>query len=412
MRSPYFKDSFHFDLVAGISVAIVALPLALGFGITTGSGAASGLATAIVAGFLAAVLGGSRYQVSGPTGAMTVVLVPIVAQYGLSSLLYLGVAAGALIVLLGLLHLGRFVERVPWMVMEGFTLGIAIIIALQQLPLIFNVSKPHGSETLLVAFKTVQQAFSHDIAWSNISIAAATVLIKITWTKFRHLNEVTAKIPGSAIAVISMSLLVHVLSIDVPSIGDIPNPFTTHISFSWPGIPVSGFTYAAFSIAALGAIESLLSARVADSMAHRMYQTQDKHDPNRELIGQGIATIGSALVGGLPATGAIARTSVNVHAGARTKWSSAIHSIALLLMALVFGHIVGEIPVAVIAGVLVGTSLRIANPTSVREYLQTTNIERITYVATAISVVAIDLIWGTIIGICVHELLRKYSKHE
>jgi SulP family sulfate permease len=296
------------------------------------------------------------------------------------------------------------------MVMEGFTLGIAIIIALQQLPLILNVPKGKGTETVRVAFETINNALSTSLAWSSIVIALLTVGIKTVWTKYRARRSWSAKIPASAVAVVVMTLLTHIFHIELAVIGDIPNPFSAHPSFAWPGIPVAGFVYAALSIAALAAIESLLSARVADSMAHRLHQSDETHQPNRELIGQGIATIGSALFGGLPATGAIARTSVNVHAGAKTRWSAAIHAVALLVMALLLGHIVGLIPVAVVAGVLLGTSLRIANPTAVREFLQTTYIERITYITTAVAVVAIDLIWGTILGVCVHALLQRFSK--
>lgn len=408
----YFKKTFHFDLLAGISVAIVALPLALGFGITTGTGAASGLVTAIVAGFLAAAFGGSNYQVSGPTGAMTVVLVPIVAQYGISSLLYLGLAAGIVVVALGLMKLGRFVERVPWMVMEGFTLGIAIIIALQQLPLVFDVPKGEGTENLVVAIHTISDAFSHPLNVVSLVIVSATLAVKLLWTKYRHFNNVANKIPASAIAVIVITILVKIADLDIHTIGEIPNSFAFVSDFTWPGIPVGGFIYAVFAIAALAAIESLLSARVADAMVHRTHSVTAKHEPNRELIGQGIATVGSALFGGLPATGAIARTSVNVHAGAKTRWAAVIHSVLLLVISLFIGGLVAEIPVAVISGVLLGTSLRIANPESIREILRTTKVEQITFLVTAVSVVAIDLIWGTAIGIATHFVMQKITKQR
>jgi MFS superfamily sulfate permease-like transporter len=160
-----FFTTLRFDLVAGSTVAIVALPLALGFGVTSGAGAASGLVTAIVAGFVAGLLGGSNFQVSGPTGAMVVVLFPIIAQVGTSGLLVVGVVAGLLIVLSGLFKLGRFVELVPWSVMEGFTLGIAVVIALQQLPLILEITRGEGTETLLVAWGTIQNAAAEPLHW-------------------------------------------------------------------------------------------------------------------------------------------------------------------------------------------------------------------------------------------------------
>jgi len=174
--------SLHFDIVAGLTVAIVALPLALGFGVTSGAGAAAGLVTAIVAGAVAGIFGGSRFQVSGPTGAMVVVLAPILATLGLASLLPMGIIAGIFLLVFGALRLGRYVEKVPWPVMEGFTLGIAIVIALQQIPLIFNVERAQGSEVLLVAARTVSSALSQPLEWWSLAVVAATLALKILWS--------------------------------------------------------------------------------------------------------------------------------------------------------------------------------------------------------------------------------------
>lgn len=403
------------DLLAGITVGVVALPLALGFAITTGAPPSSGLATAIVAGFIAAFFGGSNFQVSGPTGAMTVVLVPIVAQYGLQSLVLLGIAAGSLIILMSLFRLGRFIDSVPWSVMEGFTFGIALIIALQQVPLIFQIPKAEGTHTLSVAVETFSDAISQPIQWVSIAMVFLTLGMKRLWPRMKNLLNrrfgITLHLPGSIVAVTIATIITQIFALDIARIGELPRSLSLTKDFSTVEISLPRFVVAAITIALLGAIESLLSARVADGMAHKeIDHDQPRHDPNKELMGQGLATIASACVGGLPATGAIARTTVNVHAGARTRLASIIHSIFLLLVVLFLAPIVSVIPTAALAGVLLGTSLRIANPRSVREALQTTTDIRVVYLATAASVVFIDLVWGIIIGMILHLALDKRQK--
>ena len=396
------------DLLAGITVGIVALPLALGFAITTGAPASAGLSTAIIAGFVAALFGGSNFQVSGPTGAMTVVLVPIVSKYSLSSLLPLGIIAGLLIIAMSLLRLGRYVDSVPWEVMEGFTLGIAIIIAFQQIPLIFQVAKVGGTHTIPAAVETIRFAISHPIKWISLALALSTLILKRSWPRITRALKIPFHIPGSIVAVIVATSVTQLLHLDLARIGKLPRTLSFTFDFSLPSIPLASLIYSALVIAMLGAIESLLSARVADGLARSTISHEEsKHDSNKELFGQGLATIAAVCSGGLPATGAIARTSVNVRAGARTRLAAIIHSIFLLLVVLAFAPIVSVIPTAALAGILVGTSLRIANPRSVKEALQATTKVRIVYVVTAVAVVGIDLIWGTLIGILLHLVLRR-----
>ena len=404
----YFNDwktlfsSWRSDVIAGITVGIVALPLALGFAITTGAPASAGLSTAIIAGFIAALFGGSNFQVSGPTGAMTVVLVPIVATYGLNALPALGVTAGLIIISLAIFRLGRFIDQVPLPVMEGFTLGIALIIALQQIPLIFQIPKEPGTHTVSVAIETLRIGLNQNIHWISIFLALGTLILKRSWPRIKKLLRITTHIPASAVAVFVLSSFSYILDLDVTRIGELPRTLAFDFSFSFPDIPLAKFIYAALVIAMLGAIESLLSARVADGMAHQeIDHEQPKHQPNKELFGQGLATIASVFSGGLPATGAIARTSVNVHSGARTRLAAMVHAIFLLLVVLIFAPIVSIIPTSVLAGVLLGTSLRIANPTSVKEALQTTGSQRLVYAATALAVLFIDLIWGVVIGLTI-----------
>jgi len=399
------------DVIAGLTVGIVALPLALGFAITTGAPASAGLTTAIIAGFLAALFGGSNYQVSGPTGAMTVVLVPIVASYGVSALPALGIAAGLIIIAISAFRLGTYIDRVPLAVMEGFTLGIALIIAIQQIPLIFDVPKAEGSHTVSVALATLRRALDEPVHWSSIGLAFATLALKRFWPRLKKLLHIPFHIPASALAVVIVSLSAYFANVDVTRIDNLPRTLSLNFEFSFPDMPVVHFIYAAIVIAALGAIESLLSARVADGLAHReIDHDQPRHQPNKELFGQGLATIASVSVGGLPATGAIARTSVNVHAGARTRLAAMIHSLFLLFVVLFLAPVISYIPTAVLAGVLLGTSLRIANPRSIREALQSTGPQRLVYCATALAVLFIDLIWGVVIGLAINYIAQKTER--
>ncbi|MFM8204789.1 MAG: SulP family inorganic anion transporter [Actinomycetales bacterium] len=400
------------DLLAGVTVGIVALPLALGFAITTGASPSAGLVTAIVAGFVAAIFGGSNYQISGPTGAMTVVLVPIVDKYGYSSLFLIGVIAGALMILMSALRLGRFIDAVPWAVMEGFTLGIALIIALQQIPLIFEVDKAMESHTLTIAIETFKNAISEPLNWSSIFLVLFTLTIKRSWPEIKKRLKIKAHLPASMIAVVIATLVTEIFELPLSKIGELPKIGDLIGEITIPEIPIFSLIYASVIVALLGAIESLLSARVADAMAvKRSHQEgleiQEKHQPNRELFGQGLATIASAAVGGMPATGAIARTSVNVHSGARTRFAAVAHSLFLLVVVLFLAPLVSLIPTAALAGVLLGTSLRIANPASFREAWQTTFEIKTVYLVTALSVLVIDLIWGIVIGILLNELLKS-----
>lgn len=219
------------------------------------------------------------------------------------------------------------------------------------------------------------------------------------------------------VAVVFATVLTQLLDLQLSKIGDLPRIGDLIGEITIPEIPLFSLIYAAVIVALLGGIESLLSARVADAMAiKRAHQEGDefteKHQPNRELFGQGLATIASAIAGGMPATGAIARTSVNVHSGARTRISAITHSLFLLAVVLFLGPLVSVIPTAALAGVLLGTSLRIANPSSIREAWQTTVEIRTVYLVTAISVVVIDLIWGILIGILLNELLNRNLKRK
>ena len=344
-KSDYFnaRKIWKNDLVAGMTVGIVALPLALAFGITSGAGARAGLITAIYAGVIAAIFGGSNYQVSGPTGAMTVVLVPIVSKYGAASLAPLGVVAGVLVVIMGITHCGALIRRVPWPVMEGFTLGIAIVIALQQLPSVFATKSVSGANTLFTAWRTVKHAISLGVHWSSLAIVVLTLIVKFGYPKFAHRFKIKVHIPASFVAIIFTSLFVAIFSIKVPLIGKLPSSLYSHVSLSVTHIGYFALIIGAVQIALLAAIESLLSARVADQMAH-IHESAAGYKPNRELVGQGLATVVASMVGGMPATGAIARTSVNIRSRAQSRISAITHAVFLILVVLFLSPLIGHIP--------------------------------------------------------------------
>jgi len=392
------------DLIAGITVAIVALPLAIGFGITSGMSAAAGLTTAIIAGFLAAVFGGSKFQVSGPTGAMTVILIPVIHSFGAAAIPALGLMAGAIVILMAIFKLGAVINRVPWTVVEGFTVGIAFIISLQQIPLALGLPKGEGEKSYIVAWNTLKNALDAGLNYSSLFVVALTLAIKFSWPHLVHRLKFKIHIPASFIALLVVTLIVKALSIDVATIGNIPRTLGTYQKPIFDNL--TSLLIPALWIALLAAVESLLSARVADGLTH----SKEKFEPNRELFGQGLATVAASIFGGMPATGAIARTSVNVRSHAQSRMASVFHAIVLLFIALVAAPLVSAIPTAVIAGLLLGTSYRILNPVSVMESLRTTKNEAATLIVTAISTVAIDLIWGMAIGIALHVILSRYSK--
>ncbi len=392
---PTNKRELLQDFVAGITVAIVALPLAIGFGITSGMSAAAGISTAIIAGLVAALFGGSRLQVSGPTGAMTVILIPVIEKYGLGAVPALGVIAGVMVILMGLFKLGQLINRVPHYVIEGFTLGIAIIIALQQLPMAFGISKGTGDHTLVIAFNTLKFG---NFNYSALTIVLVTLLFKFNFEKVIRALKIKAYIPASFAALLFGTLIYKVFSLDINTIGTIPRNVATFTAPSFSNL--TQLLWPALMIALLAAIESLLSARVADSMAHM--PIEKRFEPNQELFGQGIATAIASTFGGQPATGAIARTSVNVRSHAHSRLASMVHSIVLLLIVLVAAPLFSQIPAAAIAGVLIGTSIRILNPSNLRELLRTTKGEIAVFVITAIATISIDLIWGIGIGLLAH----------
>lgn len=381
------RRTWRFDLTAGVTVAIVALPLALAFGISSGVSAAAGLVTAVVAGFVAAIFGGSNVQVSGPTGAMAVILAPVVAAHGAESVPLLALMAGCMLVVMGLFGLGRVVSLIPWTVVEGFTLGIAIIIFLQQVPMAFGTSATAGLNAAVDAVQTAATA-DWSIAWQTLLIVA------ITWALILLLPKIHPAIPASLVAVVVATVIVLLFAMPIPRIGELPSelPVPTLPAFDLESL--TELAGPALSIALLAAIESLLSARVASRMADT-----GPYDPDRELSGQGLASIASGLFGGMPATGAIARTAVNVRSGAKTRLSAIIHALLLLVVIYVGANLVSVIPLAALAGVLMATATRMVAGRTIRSVLQASRSDILIFFATAAITVAFDLIVAVWIGL-------------
>ncbi|MEY2634403.1 MAG: hypothetical protein RIS75_343 [Actinomycetota bacterium] len=388
-RSDYTAASTSWkpDLMAGLTVGIVALPLALAFGVTSGVGASAGIVTAIVAGIVAAVFGGSHVQVSGPTGAMTVVLVPIVERYGPGAVYSLAILAGVVVIAMGVARLGRAVMYLPWPVIEGFTVGIATVIALQQVPLALDVIKPAGENTAIVAFESFQ-IFDSQQSVIALGLVAFVIAVMLIIMKIRH------TLPSSIIAVIAATVLAEVMQLETSRIGELPAALP---QFAVPVLDIASIKMllsSAIAVAALAAIESLLSARVADGMSD-----ESKSNPDRELVGQGLANVASGFFGGMPATGAIARTAVNVRSGARTRISSIFHSLVLVLAIVAGSGLLSKIPLAALAGVLFVTAYRMVERRTVFALLRSSRSDAGVFLVTALATVALDLIVAVEIGI-------------
>lgn len=383
------QRSWRRDVLAGVTVGVVALPLALAFGISSGVGAAAGLVTAVVAGVVAAVFGGSHVQVSGPTGAMAVVLAPIVAQHGVGSVAVVTILAGVIVVLAGVSGLGRSVTFIPWPVIEGFTLGIAVIIFLQQIPSAIGQSVPEGRRPLVAAAQVLMDADAATIRPALVVVAVVVVAMVI-------LPLLHPAIPASLVAVVAATVLASVAGLTTARIGVLPSQLPAPV---WPQADIATvhtLLGAAMAIAALAAIESLLSARVAATMS-----ATGSYDPNRELVGQGLASMASGLFGGMPATGAIARTAVNVRSGARTRMAAITHSILLLGVVYLVSGPVGAIPLAALAAVLMVTAVRMISWRVIGRIIRSSRAAAATFTITAAVTVCFDLVQAVEIGIVV-----------
>ncbi|QNE15454.1 SulP family inorganic anion transporter [Pseudarthrobacter sp. NBSH8] len=398
------RSSWKTDLLAGTTVGIVALPLALAFGVSSGVGAEAGLITAVVAGLVAAVMGGSPVQVSGPTGAMVVVLAPVVAVHGTGSVALLSVMAGLLVCILGISGLGRAVAFIPWPVVEGFTLGIAAIIFLQQVPLATGTAGIPGHNTLLAAFESTSQATLPAVLQTlGVVVGVAAVMLLLA--------KVNKSLPASLIAVLLATVAAELLRLDIPRIGTLPHSLSAPSMPSLDPAVLGGLLMPAVSIAILAAIESLLSARVAAGMVGPGGRPSGAYSPDRELMGQGLASVAAGFFGGMPATGAIARTAVNVRSGAKTRLAAIVHALVLLAIIYLAASLVGKIPLAVLAGILMVTATRMVSRHTVTAIMRSTRADAFVFILTALITVAFDLIVAIEIGLVAAALftLRKFA---
>ena len=390
------KDTLAKDVLSGIIVGIVALPLAIAFAIASGVSPEKGLTTAIVAGLIISIFGGSRVQIGGPTGAFIVVVYGIVQEFGINGLTLATFMAGFIIIGIGLLRLGNLLKFIPYSLIVGFTSGIALIIFSSQINDFLGLNIKNIPADFIEKWKLYSLNLSK-INFYSVSIAIATILITL------YFQKLVKVIPGSIVAIIMATLAVHFFNLPVDTIesnfGEIPN------HFSFPIFPNINFEIikalfpAAIAIALLGSIESLLSAVVSDSMIG------GKHRSNMELIAQGAANLASALFGGIPATGAIARTATNVKNGGRTPIGGIVHALVLLAIMLLFAPYAKLIPMACLAGILIVVAYHMSEWRQFKSILKGNKMDIIILLTTFIITVIFDLIIAIEIGIVLASLM-------
>ncbi len=395
LRQGYSKQQFTKDIFAGVIVGIVALPLAIAFAVASGVSPEKGLITAVVAGLIISLLGGSRVQIGGPTGAFIVIVFGIVQTYGLNGLLISTILAGVILIILGLLKLGSLLKFIPHPLIVGFTSGIALTIFSTQI----NDALGMGIEKVPSEFVDKWSAyFSHlkDVNPVAIVVTLVTIVISVGFKK------VTTKIPGSFIAILSVTAAARIFELPIATIesvfGDIPQT----ISLTFPSIDLYQmhvYFAPALTIALLGGIESLLSAVVADGMI------SGNHRSNTELIAQGVANVVTPFFGGIPATGAIARTATNVKNGGRTPVAGIVHADTLLFIMLFFGQWAKLIPMACLAGILIVVAYNMSEWYSFVTILRGSKFDVLVLLVTFFLTVLVDLTFAIEIGIVLSSLL-------
>jgi SulP family sulfate permease len=399
----YTREQFLADTAAGVIVGIVALPLAIAFAIASGVTPDRGLYTAIVGGFLISALGGSRVQIGGPTGAFIVIVYGIVQQYGVDGLMVATMMAGVLLIALGVAKLGGAIKFIPFPVTIGFTSGIALIIFSSQVKDFLGLRMG----AVPADFFPKWSAFVHHLASANpwaIGLSVASMLIMVLWPR------VSRRIPGPFVALIVTTVAAHVLRMPVDTIGSrfgaldigLPRPVLPHIAWT----TVRGLVQPAVAIALLAAIESLLSAVVADGMIG------GRHRSNMELVAQGVANIASPIFGGIPATGAIARTATNVKNGGRTPVAGMVHALTLLLITVAFGRWAELIPLATLAAILVVVAYHMSEWRTFKAELRAPKSDVVVMLLTFGLTVAVDLTVAIEVGIvtAVFLFMRRMSE--
>lgn len=392
----YDRAQLGRDATAGVVVGIVALPLSIAFAIASGVTPDRGLYTAIIAGFLIAVLGGSRVQIGGPTGAFVVIIYGIVQKYGMGGLTVATLMAGAILVAFGLARMGAAIRFIPRPLITGFTSGIAVIIAASQVKDFLGLRMGD----VPAEFAEKMTSYARHIGSVNAQaamLAVASVLIIVLWPRVSH------RIPGPLVALVVTSIAAQLLGLDVETIGSrfgeisasIPRPVMPDLTFA----EVTQLVGPAFTIALLGGIESLLSAVVADGMIG------GRHRPNMELVAQGVANIASPLFGGIPATGAIARTATNIKNGGRTPVAGIVHAVTVLLITLFFGRWAAHIPLATLAGILMVVAYHMSEWRVFRMELSSPKSDVAVLLVTFLLTVFVDLTVAIEVGMVVAAFL-------
>ena len=396
----YNRKQLTTDLLAGIIVGIVALPLAIAFGIASGVTPEKGIITAIVAGLIISVFGGSKVQIGGPTGAFIIIIYGIIQQYGFEGLTIATLLAGVFLIMFGVLHLGTIIKYIPYPIVVGFTSGIALTIFTTQIKDLFGLTMASVPSDFVEKWIAYIGSFP-TIDWWSAAVGIGSVAVIALWPKIARYNKVLKKLPGSLIAIIVMTIGVLLLKqyMGVTSVETIGDRFS--ISNQLPGAQVPELTWdvikglvaPAFTIAILGAIESLLSATVADGVIG------DRHNSNTELIAQGFANLASPIFGGIPATGAIARTMTNINNGGRTPVAGIIHAAVLLLIFLFLMPLAQYIPMACLAGVLVIVSYNMSGWRSFVSILKNPKSDVIVLWVTFLLTVIFDLTIAIEVGL-------------
>lgn len=393
----YDRRQFTSDLIAGVTVAMVALPLSLAIAIASGAGPEKGLVTAIVAGFLISLLGGSRVQIGGPTGAFIVVVFGIIAEHGYDGLVLATFMAGIIMLAAGYLRAGNLVAYVPEPVINGFTIGIGIVIATSQVKDFFGLSMAQPPADFIAKIEALWAA-RHTVSVPALGVGVAAMAMIV------GLRRIAPKFPGLVVAVGLSSAVVAIAMLPVDTIfsrfgalpGTLPMPALPDIDFG----RIVELLPSAIVIAFLASVESLLSAMVADRMIG------GHHRPNAEVLAQGFANIGSALFGGLPATGAIARTATNVRAGGRTPVAGIVHAMTILLVMLLAAPVAGYLAMPALAGLLILTAWNMSEPHKWRGYANIPVSDRVLLVLTLVLTVFADLTIAIGVGVSVGLALR------
>ena len=399
IKNGYKKETLVQDLLAGVIVGIVALPLAIAFGIASGATPEAGILTAIVAGFIISFFGGSKVQIGGPTGAFIVIVYGIIQQYGMNGLMIATFMAGAFLILMGVLHLGTIIKYIPYPIVVGFTSGIAMTIFATQIKDLFGLQIENVPAGFIDKWAVYAQHFD-TVSWWSLAIGVASILIIVFTPK------VSRRIPGSLVAIVLMTVATLLLKrAGVTGVETIGDRFTISSSLPQPEVPkinwetITRLAQPAMVIAMLGAIESLLSAAVADGVIG------DRHDSNQELMAQGIANMVSPLIGGIPATGAIARTMTNINNGGRTPVAGIAHAIVLALIYLFLMPLVQYIPMSCLAGVLVVVSYNMSEWRSFKAILKNPKSDIIVLLVTFFLTVIFDLTVAIEVGVLIACLL-------